>query len=321
MNFVSTHEDTTQLIKVVNKCFPADGVVELEFSSVETAQLPEWEPGAHFDLKLPNSLSRQYSLMRGKLNAKNWRIAVLVEKSGRGGSLFVLNSINVGMELTAVGPRNHFPIYPASKYLFIAGGIGITALIPMIEYAELKGIPWNLEYLGKSLKTMAYAEDLTERYGDKIRLYAKEAGDRFDVENSLSLLDQNVQVYACGPERLNTAIEQSMVNNLENLHVERFHPRELVITDPDEAFTVYCQKSEIELLVPADESILMAADFEGIDVTGDCLEGTCGSCETRVFEGEVDHRDSVLSAKARAEGDTMMICISRAKGKRLVIDL
>lgn len=321
MNFVSTHEDTTQQIKVVKKCFPVDGVVELEFSSVQTTELPEWEPGAHFDLKLPNSLSRQYSLMRGKLNPKNWRIAVLVEKSGRGGSLFIQNSVIEGMELTAVGPRNHFPIAPATQYLFIAGGIGITALIPMIEYAELKGIPWKLEYLGKSLESMAYAEDLTEKYGEQIRLYPKEAGGRFDVEKSLSLVDQTVQVYACGPERLNIAIEQSMVDNLENLHVERFHPRELVLTEPDAEFTVYCQKSDIELVVPADESILMAADFEGIDVSGDCLEGTCGSCETRVFEGEVDHRDSVLSAQARAEGDTMMICISRAKGKRLVIDL
>jgi ferredoxin len=104
-------------------------------------------------------------------------------------------------------------------------------------------------------------------------------------------------------------------------HVERFHPRELHLEGPDQPFQVYFQKSDVELTVDVDESILMVADFGGIETTGDCMEGTCGSCETRVIEGIVDHRDSVLSAQARAEGDTMMICVSRARSARLVIDL
>ena len=321
MNFASTHQETTQNIKVVHKSHPVNGVVELEFVLGDGGTLPNWEPGAHVDIKLDNSLSRQYSLMRGKLSPQNWRIAVLVDEFGRGGSTYLNNSVEVGSELVSVGPRNHFPLVVASEYLFIAGGIGITPLIPMIETAEASGIDWNLNYLGKSIDSMVYADELISKYEHKVTLFPKAQGRIYSVDEVLSHLQNNVHVYACGPERLIGAIEDSMAHNINNLHVERFQPREIVLSEPDKQFTVYCMKSDVELVVPADESILMAADFEGIDIPGDCMEGTCGSCETRVIEGEVDHRDSVLSAQARAEGDTMMICISRAKGNRLVIDL
>ncbi|MDH6278210.1 ferredoxin-NADP reductase [Aurantimicrobium minutum] len=321
MNYFSTHEETMQLLRIVNRVTPAKGVVELEFVRADGGVLPQWAPGAHIDLKLDNSVTRQYSLMKGLLEPTNWRIAVLIEEFGRGGSLFISKSVQMDTELVSVGPRNHFPLVRAENYLFIAGGIGITPIVPMLELAEEEGIPWKLAYLGKSLETMAYASDLLSAYGEKVQLYPKDQGKTYDLEKSIATVSENTHVYSCGPERLITALENSMVENLNNLHVERFHPREIVLTEPNSEFTVYCKKSDVELLVPADESILMAADFEGIDIPGDCMEGTCGSCETRVIEGEVDHRDSVLSAQARAEGDTMMICISRAKGNRLVIDL
>lgn len=321
MNFVSTHEETKQLLRVVQKTFLSTNVVEFEFEDSEAHSLPEWEPGSHIDLKLEDTFSRQYSLMRGKLNPNNWRIAVLIEEAGRGGSRYLAEKVEENSFLNSVGPRNHFPLVEARDYFFVAGGIGITPLIPMIEHVEKAGNNWALAYLGRSHSSMAYVDDLVSLYPGKVSIFPKSEGKEFSVRNSISSISSETLVYSCGPEKLITALELEMGMQIGQLHVERFHPREIVLDEPDHEFTVYCKKSDEEIVVPADETILMAADLAGIDIPGDCMEGTCGACETRVIEGEVDHRDSVLSAQARAEGDTMMICVSRAKGKRLIIDL
>ena len=319
--FSSSHEEILLELEVLRIQEVAHNIIELEFASADGTPLPEWSAGAHFDLRLKEGLSRQYSLMRGTINPNNWRIAVLVEEAGRGGSLFIRDNLNKGDLVSGFGPRNHFPLTAAREYLFLAGGIGITPLLEMIRVAEANSTPWKLNYLGGSLSTMSYVDFLKNEYGNKVEIFAKSLGQRLDLESAIAASSSGTHVYCCGPERLMIAVEDSLAASPERAHVERFHPKEIVLTEPDKEFTVYCQKSDVELIVPADESILMAADFEGIDIPGDCMEGTCGSCETRVIEGEVDHRDSVLSAQARAEGDTMMICISRAKGNRLVIDL
>jgi ferredoxin-NADP reductase len=322
MTFTSTHTETEQELVVVSRREVAQDTIEFEFAELSGKALPGWAAGAHIDLRLTSGLSRQYSLMQGMIDQNNWRIAVLVEREGRGGSLLIEQDLHEGSVVSSVGPRNHFPLTPADDYLFIAGGIGITPLLRMIEVAEAEGTPWRLAYLGRSPETMSYVAELQKRFGNRVEVFAKSQGQRFDVETVISQLNENAHVYSCGPERLMLALEEAMGSQgINRVHIERFHPREVVLDEPDHEFTVYCQKSDEEIVVPADESILMAADFAGIDIPGDCMEGTCGACETRVIEGEVDHRDSVLSAQARAEGDTMMICISRAKGKRLVIDL
>ena len=320
-HFSSSHEEILLELEVLRVQEVAHNIIELEFASTDGAPLPEWSAGAHFDLRLKEGLSRQYSLMRGTINPNNWRIAVLVEEDGRGGSLYIKENLKKGAVTKGFGPRNHFPLTPADEYLFIAGGIGITPLLEMIREAESSNIPWTLKYLGGSPSAMAYVDSIQKEYGDKAEVFAKSLGQRLDLPEVIESASAGTHVYCCGPERLMIAVEESLAASPERAHVERFHPKEIVLTEPDKEFTVYCKKSDVELLVPADESILMAADFEGIDIPGDCMEGTCGSCETRVIEGEVDHRDSVLSAQARAEGDTMMICISRAMGNRLVIDL
>ena len=169
---------------------------------------------------------------------------------------------------------------------------------------------------------MAYAAELYSRYPEQITLCPKDIAAGFDLPALIEGLSPKTHVYACGPERLLTAIEDVIhVAETDRLHVERFVPREIHLDGPDQEFEVFCQRSGVEILVPVDESILMAADFAGIDIPGDCMEGTCGACETRIIEGEVDHRDSVLTPQARAANKTMMICVSRSKGGRLVIDL
>lgn len=322
MTFASTHGESVTKLRLVHRAEVGSGIIEFEFVSADGSDLPRWSAGAHIDLKLGNDLTRQYSLMQGVQSVDNWRIAVLIEEDGRGGSAYIAERLTQGVEIESVGPRNHFALNPAASYLFIAGGIGITPLMKMIDDAERSGIPWNLAYLGRSSETMAYAQTLLEQFGDRVQLYPTSMGLRCDVEATIRALPDDGHVYCCGPERLMLAVEGVLGESGANrAHVERFHPRELHLDGPDQPFQVYFQKSDVELTVDVDESILMVADFDGIETTGDCMEGTCGSCETRVIEGIVDHRDSVLSAQARAEGDTMMICVSRARGARLVIDL
>jgi ferredoxin-NADP reductase len=322
MTFSSTHNESLRLIRVAHRADVGTGIVELEFVADDGQALPHWSAGSHIDLKLENGLTRQYSLMEGLISPENWRIAVLIEEDGRGGSAHIAENLHEGTVIESVGPRNHFALAPASNYLFIAGGIGITPLIKMIDEAEAAGVPWTLAYLGRSPETMVYGDELVKLFGDRVSLYAKSTGARCDVNAIVATLAETGHVYCCGPERLMVAVEETLGESGEHRsHVERFHPRELQLDGPDLPFQVYFQKSDVELTVDVDETILMVADFDGIETTGDCMEGTCGSCETRVISGLVDHRDSVLSAQARDEGDTMMICVSRARGTRLVIDL
>jgi ferredoxin-NADP reductase len=320
--FSSSHDEKQRDLAVVSRAEVGENIIELEFAAADGADLPTWEAGAHIDLKLANGLTRQYSLMEGIQSSSNWRIAVLIEQEGRGGSSYIGEHVHVGLVVGSVGPRNHFSLTPAPRYRFIAGGIGVTPLLKMVAEAEGAGIPWTFAYLGRSPETMAYGNELVARYGDRVVLYPKSTGVRCDIVAIVSELAEDGHVYCCGPERLMVAVESALGESGANrVHVERFHPRELHLDGPDRPFQVYFQKSDVELTVDTDESILMVADFDGIETTGDCMEGTCGSCETRVISGLVDHRDSVLSAQARAEGDTMMICVSRAQGARLVIDL
>lgn len=309
-------------LRVVGRRQLADAVIELRLVAADGAPLPEWAPGAHIDLRLGAELIRQYSLVQ-TANPDEWTVAVLVEEHGRGGSLAIQQQLTEGAEVDSSGPRNHFPLIEAPRYLFIAGGIGVTPMIGMLRAAESAGADWQLAYLGRERAHMAYLDELLAEFGERVTPFVSGDGDRFEVEVRLAELATDTAVYCCGPDRLMDAVEAAMDDRLDAVHLERFHPRELDATTPNFEFTVYAAKSDVEFTVPDDESILMAADFEGIEVPGDCLEGTCGSCETRVLLGQVEHRDSVLGPQARRESATMMICVSRAAAgcSRLELDL
>jgi ferredoxin-NADP reductase len=322
MNLSTTHGELDVALVVLQSTMITPEIVELEFESADGASLPHWDAGAHFDLHLPSGKVRQYSLMRGTASKDNWRIAVHVDRDGRGGSLEIERDVEVGKIVKGVGPRNHFALREAHDYVFIAGGIGITPLIDMIDQVEQLNKTWVLHYLGRSRTTMAYLDLLTSRWGARVKVWARDEGERIDIASLAVQLHEYSQVYACGPERMLTAIENEITPVAPGrVHVERFHPREIPDEIPFQKFTVECERSGIEIEVDVDESIFMVADFAGIEVDGDCLEGTCGACETRVLSGDVIHRDSVLSQEARDSGESMMICVSRAKNSKLVLDL
>jgi len=307
--------EPVRTLTVASRRVLADSVIELELADAQGGSLPRLEPGAHIDLRLGADLIRQYSLVGLADHSDTWRVAVLVDPAGHGGSTLISESLVEGATIDISGPRNHFALEPAPSYRFIAGGIGVTPLIEMCRRAEANGADWSLAYLGRSRESMAYLDELTEEFGSRVGIFVSAESNRYDAAKALANGTDETLVYCCGPERLMGTIEETMrgAGRLANLRLERFEPKPISCDAVNEEFVVYATKSDVEFVVPEDESILVAADFEGVVVPGDCLEGTCGSCETRVLSGEVEHRDSILNFQAQVESATMMICVSRAR--------
>jgi ferredoxin-NADP reductase len=305
----------------------SDGVVTLTLNDPTGADLPEWAPGAHIDLLLTPSLVRQYSLCGDTANRAEWQVGVLLDPESRGGSQFVHDKLHEGTTIRVRGPRNHFPLVGSPRYLFIAGGIGVTPLVPMIAAAEAAGADWRLLYGGRTRSSMAFVDDL-QRYGDRVTVCARDAESwpnfRASLDSALCEPGQNTLVYCCGPEGLLGAVENACKTWPEgSLHIERFSAKALEEPSPDalETFEVECQRSGITLAVPADKSIYEACEEAGVDVLGSCMEGVCGTCECDIIEGEGDHRDSVLNDSEKAANQSILICVSRSRSERLVLDL
>jgi len=303
----------------------SDGVVALRLHGVGDAPLPEWEPGAHIDVLLPNGLVRQYSLCGGPDRGEEWRIAVLREPAGRGGSACVHDELRPGTRLQVRQPRNNFALAPALEYVFVAGGIGITPILPMIRKVAASGLPWRLVYLGRSQASMAFVDELRS-YGSNVHIHADDESGIFPLGDLLSGPDAKFHLYTCGPEGLLKAVQKFTAtwDDPSRFHFERFvvdaSLAALVDTSGDHEFIVELEDGA-EILVPADVSILKALEDSGYQALNSCREGICGTCETPVLSGEIDHRDQLLSEEERAAGDTMMICVSRCRGKRLVLGI
>ncbi|MET9012621.1 PDR/VanB family oxidoreductase [Streptomyces olivaceoviridis] len=303
---------------VVDRREPAaEGVLALTLRHPLGEELPAWEPGAHVDVLLGPGLERQYSLCGDPADRRLWRIAVLREADGRGGSAYVHERVREGDKVRVRGPRNHFPLHPSPRYRFIAGGIGITPVLPMLAAAEAAGAEWTLLYGGRTRRSMAFTAEL-ERYGDRVTLAPQDETGLLDLAPVLDGLPDGTLVYCCGPGPLLDAVEERCPAGA--VRVERFRPTERPSGD-DGAFEVVLERSGRTLTVPPRVSILDTVRAAGVEVLYSCTEGTCGTCETDVLEGTPEHRDSVLTDEERESGETMMICVSRCRGGRLVLDL
>jgi len=301
----------------------AEGVVSLTLRHPEGRDLPEWEPGAHIDLALGGGLVRQYSLCGDPADRTAWRVAVLREPHGRGGSAYVHDRLTEGTPVHALGPRNNFALVPSSRYLFVAGGIGITPILPMVAAAEAAGARWTLLYGGRGRASMAFAERLAASYGDRVRITPEDEYGLLDLASYLADPVPGTLVYCCGPEPLLGAVEERCAAGWPagSLHVERFKARQTGADAPAGSFEVELRQSGLTLTVTPGRSILQTVEDAGVQVLYSCAEGICGTCETDIVEGEADHRDSVLTADEQAANETMMICVSRCRGSRLVLDL
>jgi ferredoxin-NADP reductase len=298
----------------------AQDVVALTLARPDGGDLPEWTPGAHVDLVLGEDLVRQYSLCGRTDETDVWRVAVLKTPDSRGGSMGV-HALEPGAAVRVRGPRNHFPVVTSTKYLFVAGGIGITPLLAMIYEVDAAGADWKLYYGGRRRESMAFLKEL-ESFGDRVEIIPEDERGRLPLDEILGEPTPDTLVYTCGPEPLLQAVEESCAGwPSGTLHLERFSARATTAPAEETAFEVLLQRSGRTLQVPPDKSVFDVVRAAGVSVLGSCLEGVCGTCETDVVDGDVDHRDSVLSDEEREANETMMICVSRCRSATLTLDL
>ncbi|MGW5530103.1 PDR/VanB family oxidoreductase [Streptomyces xanthochromogenes] len=295
----------------------AEDVVALTLRAASGALAP-WEPGAHIDVSLPNWLTRQYSLCGDPGVRDAYRVAVRHDPLSRGGSEYVHRFLRPGRALDVSLPRNHFPLVPAARYLFLAGGIGITPLLAMLRAAVAAGRPATLLYAGPSVDRMPFAGELRRAYGDRVRIVETGRHGRPDLgalDASLAphALEPDTLVYCCGPAGMLAAAQEAFPAG--RLHTERFQPA-VRSFGPDTAFEAVCARSGLTVPVPADTSLLDALAHAGRPVPSGCREGVCGSCEVSVLDGTPEHRDDIGAPEGR-----MYACVSRARSARLVLDL
>ncbi|HEY7054168.1 MAG TPA: PDR/VanB family oxidoreductase [Mycobacterium sp.] len=317
--------DHSRKLRVVDRRVVAhdENVVALMLAAADGAGLPRWFPGAHIDLHLPSGLVRQYSLNGDPAQHDSYRIAVRRIPDGGGGSI-EMHELTVGATVTTGGPRNAFPLSipgygsPTQRFRFIAGGIGITPILPMLRQAQALGVDWSMLYVGRSADSLPFVDEVSQ-YGHRVALRTDDVHGLPTADDLLGDCPDGTAVYACGPAPMLTAIRSRLAgrDNVE-LHFERFAAPPVVDGEP---FSV-CIASSGEIVdVGADETLLSALQRCGVTAPYSCQQGFCGTCRTQVLGGTVDHRDTLLTGPERDAG-TMLVCISRApEGERLTLDL
>jgi ferredoxin-NADP reductase/phenylpropionate dioxygenase-like ring-hydroxylating dioxygenase large terminal subunit len=302
----------------------AERVVCLDLVDAEGALLPPFEPGAHIDVHVATGIVRQYSLCGDPADRSRYRIAVLLEAKSRGGSATIHDAFHVGRRVRITTPRNNFAPDPTAKRsVLVAGGIGVTPLIAMAHALHTEGASFTLHYCAHSRETAPFLDELEAGpWASNLRVYLGNGpgAARFDAEATLAA-STDAHVYVCGPSRL----QDHVVASADRLG---FAPaqvhREQFTADVDRKgapFTVVAARSGVTVEVPSDLSIAQVLAANGVAVPVSCEQGVCGTCISRVLEGEVDHRDLFLSDAEKASQQRIAVCCSRAVGDRLVLDL
>ncbi len=299
-------------------------VVALTFALSAVRHCRPGSPGAHVDIHLPSGLVRQYSLCGDPSRQYVYRIAVRRIPDGGGGSAEVHDVLDVGSRVTTNGPRNAFPFTvpgfgsPTQRLRFVAAGIGITPILPMLRHAHRLGVEWSMIYAGRSRDSLPFLDEVAE-FGDRIEIRTDDVHGVPTAAQLLGDCPDGTAVYACGPAPMLTAIRAELAgrDNVE-LHFERFAAPPVI---DGEEFGVCVASTGAAVRVGAEETLLSALQRADIWPAYSCRQGFCGTCRTRVLDGRVDHRDTLLTEPERADG-MMLICISRAaKGQRLTLDL
>lgn len=298
-------------------------VVAFHLVAADGGMLPRWYPGAHIDVHLPSGLIRQYSLCGDPLQDEHYRIAVRRIPTGGGGSVEI-HGLKPGSVLGTQGPRNGFPFTvpgygsPARRLHFIAGGIGITPILPMLRLAQQLGVDWSMVYTGRHRDSLPFLDELGP-FGDRVRIRTDDEWGLPAADELLGACPDGTAVYACGPAPLLTALSSALADrrNVE-LHFERFAAAPVV---DGSAFTATVASTGQQIRVDADRTLLSALTRAGVPAAYSCQQGFCGTCRVRVLDGTVDHRDTLLTADERA-AQLMLTCVSRAAaGSDLTLDL
>ncbi|WP_163506950.1 PDR/VanB family oxidoreductase [Fodinicola acaciae] len=305
-------------LRIAERRVEADEVVSLRLVRPDGGPLPAWQPGCHLDVTLPSSRRRQYSLCGDPADRRAYRIAVRRLSTGGGGSREI-HRLTAGETVTVRGPRNAFPFVAEGPLLLIAGGIGITPVLPMAREGARRGLDWRLVYTGRTRASMSFLGEL-ERLGDRAFIRPDDEYGVPSVDDLLAGAAAGGSVYCCGPAPMLALVRAGFrATGARSLHFERFSPPPVVDGRP---LDVELRRSGGVLRVPADRSVLSVVRDARPNVAYSCQQGFCGTCRARVLPGSdpVDHRDRRLTDAQRAAGD-MLICVSRVHGDRLVLDL
>ncbi|GAA5235024.1 oxidoreductase [Verticiella sediminum] len=303
--------------------YAADGINLYEFRTLDGARLPGFEPGAHVDLHLPNGMVRQYSLAEGHGDGRAYVVGVKLDPDSRGGSKYMHEQLKVGTVMPVGLPRNHFPLEAgAGRSVFVAGGIGITPIHCMIRALAGAGQPWELHYAVRRRAEAAFLAELADAPGGRLVLHVDEECDGafLDVARVVADAGRDAHLYCCGPgPMLEAFVRATQGLPAEHVHYEYFSAD--VVPDKTGGFTVELARTQRAVYVPQGKTIAEALRDEGVDIMVSCEQGVCGACETRVLEGDIEHRDLILTEQEKAAGKLMMICVSSCSGDRLVLDL
>jgi len=305
----------------------ADGILSVELRPATPAvEFPPFEAGSHIDLHLGNALSRSYSLCNPSSDRQRYVVGVALDRKSRGGSRFVHQQLRVGQTLQIAPPRNNFKLHEdAPRSVLVSGGIGITPIWCMVQRLVALGRPVDLIYCARNRKEAAFREAIEALAGDRVRVhwhFDDEAGAPPQLAKLLAGKGAESHFYCCGPGPMLDAFEATCEQlGYPNAHIERFAAVHVEPTGKEQGFTVVLEKSGKEVEVPPGKSILDSLIDAGLNPDHSCKEGVCGACETAVLVGELEHHDGVLTKFERESGKTMMICVSRCKSARLVLDM
>ncbi|WP_255791717.1 PDR/VanB family oxidoreductase [Mycobacteroides abscessus] len=307
-----------------------DDVVSLHLGAPDNIPLPRWWPGAHVQLQLPSGLLRHYSLCGDPADTHSYRIAVR-RVPGGAGSAEIHDTLIPGATVTVQGPRNAFPLAITNRPIsrgslptalrkhvrFAAGGIGITPILPMLKYADQRAISWSLIYTGRTRESMPFLNEL-ERYGNRVTVRSDDVNGPPTASEIVADIEEDDALYCCGPPPMIQTVAAALTDRPTiELHVERFQDGPVI---SGRAFEVELARSGTTLHVPANRSLLEIVRKVQPATPYACKQGFCGTCRARALVGNVEHHDNRLTPAQRQNGD-ILICVSRAAGDRLILDL
>jgi vanillate O-demethylase ferredoxin subunit len=316
----------TLTVKVLRKTQEALDITSFELARVDGAPLPAFSAGSHIDVQIPGGLTRQYSLCNDDNESHRYRIAVLRDAASRGGSVGMHEKVNAGDVLTISTPRNHFPLVRAERTLLLAGGIGVTPLLCMAQRLAAVGADFELHYCTRSPERTAFRDEIAASpFAGRVHFHHDDgdAAQKLDAARLLAKPDAGTHVYICGPTGFIDYIvgtTQAQGWDKAHVHLEYFGaaPQD---TTSDGSFEVRIASSGKSYTVAKDQSVVQALLPHGIEILTSCEQGVCGTCITRVLEGECEHRDLYFSDEEKAANDQFTPCCSRAKSAVLVLDL
>lgn len=314
-------------VKVAKRTVEARDIVSVELVAADGSGLPPFSAGSHIDVELPNGLVRQYSLCNNSTETHRYQLGVLLDPESRGGSKSVHFDLAEGSAIRISEPRNHFALVPAGKSILFAGGIGVTPILCMAERLAASGACFEMHYCARSRERTAFVDRLSvSSFSDRVHLHFddEEAEQRLNTKAVLASPSEDTHLYVCGPKGfmdhvMGTAREAMWPES--HIHFEYFAGQVQALSGTEGGFQIRIASSGRVIPVAADQSVLAALNAHGVEVPVSCEQGVCGTCVTRVLEGEPDHRDMYFTEAEKAKNDQMTVCCSRSKSPLLVLDL